>query len=90
MAAPTLAQTKRYMQVDWVSEDVLISAMLEVATAHIRNSSTIDDDDEIPNDLHTAIMAWTKYIWEARYDGQPVKPDLAALMGERYKSVWAF
>lgn len=68
MATVTLAEAKTYLRVDSTTEDDLITKLIGSATATVENvlRQPLSAFDSLPDDIHTAILYTTSYLYEYR------------------------
>lgn len=68
MATVTLAEAKTYLRVDSTTEDDLITKLIGSATATVENvlRQPLSAFDSLPDDIHTAILYTTAYLYEYR------------------------
>ena len=68
MATVTLAEAKTYFRVDSTTEDDLITKLIGSATATVENvlRQPLSAFDSLPDDIHTAILYTTAYLYEYR------------------------
>lgn len=68
MATVTLAEAKTYLRVDSTTEDDLITKLIGSATVTVENvlRQPLSAFDSLPDDIHTAILYTTAYLYEYR------------------------
>jgi hypothetical protein len=68
VATVTLAEAKTYLRVDSTTEDDLITKLIGSATATVENvlRQPLSAFDSLPDDIHTAILYTTAYLYEYR------------------------
>lgn len=65
---PSLDEVKNYLRVDGTSEDKLINRFIASAITTVENvlRHSLSDYDNLPEDIHTAILYAVAYLYEYR------------------------